>query len=37
MEILDKFPRLKKFLELHPEMSIDDALRFTEKELEKIS
>ena len=34
---LDQYPRAKQFFIKHPEMSIDDALSWTEKQLENTS
>ena len=33
---LTKYPRVKKFLEQHPEMTMDQALFFTENLLRKL-
>lgn len=33
---LTKYPRVKKFLEQHPEMTMDQALVFTENLLRKL-
>lgn len=33
LNFLEKYPKTKKFLKLHPEMSLDEALKYTEKQI----
>ncbi len=36
-ELLDKYPRVRKFLRKHPEMNLDSALVYTENKLKESS